>query len=304
MITWGKAESFICGAIAIESSRVNRTGRSLVRLRRIASGMRGPCAARAKIKTVSPGATFPASCGASVTTPLTRPAPGAWAGLAICVFPPEEAPRQPRDHRLELLRAHPVRICAPGGLRQEGTGIADRDVDGERANRHGQTQCKRGGARVSPRVRRGVALADVGQQPRFDLAARLSMLVRGQGSGAKVGFELAQLIAVYRDIDRIARFARAQAAAQQRRHDEKQRAGDEHGAVDGERSHRRSASFPARSSAARLCSEAVTSKSCAGRRRRTRRTRTANPPASSSSGPNHSSAVVSLSGGRYREKWP
>src|SRR6266853_1001949 len=37
MITRGKAESFICGAIAIESSSVNSAGRSLPRLRRIAS---------------------------------------------------------------------------------------------------------------------------------------------------------------------------------------------------------------------------------------------------------------------------
>src|SRR5882757_2321977 len=304
MTTRGKAESFICGAIAMESSRLNWTGRSLPRLRRIASGMRGPSAARAKIKTVSPGATFPASSGATVTTPLTRPPPGACAGFAICVLAPGERPseracamlactlwtmsdsagrspstrsqwrtaeapslrlkaavpassraftllgstasarrslgigfaglaealehrvrtpqhhpalgvlgvlfqarRQPRDHRLELLRAYPVRICSLRALRQEGAGIADRYVDGEGADRHGQTQCKRSGARGSLRVRQGVALADIGQQSRFDIAARFFMLVRGQCSGAQVGFELAQLIAVYRDIDRIARFA-------------------------------------------------------------------------------------------------
>src|SRR2546430_3592406 len=214
------------------------------------------------------------------------------------------ARRQTRDQRFELLRAQTVGTSALRGLRQEGPGVADRQVDGERANRQRQTQSKGGGARARRRLRRGVALVHVGQQPRLDLAARFFMLVHGQRSGAQVELELAQLITVYREVDGIARRAWAQAAGQQRRPDEQQRGGDEHRADQYERNHGRSASLPARSSAARLRSEAVISGSCAGRRRKMRRRRTTNPAASSSSGPNHKSTVVSLNGGRYRTKAP
>ena len=134
-----------------------------------------------------------------------------------------------------------------GRLRQEGPGIADRKIDGERADRHGQAQGERGGARAPRSLRRGLALAHIGEQAGFDLATRFFVLVRGQRSGAQVCFELAQLIAVYRDIDGIARCARASAAAKQRRHDEKHSAGDEQCADHQKNGHRGSASFPARS---------------------------------------------------------
>src|SRR5438309_1450858 len=165
-------------------------------------------------------------------------------------------------------------VVAPvegGGAREEQR-LHVVGVDGER-----------GGARASWRLRRGFAATYVGEQAGLDLAARFFMLVRGQRSGAQVEVELAQLIAVYGDIDGIAGRARTRAATQQRRHDEQQGAGDEHRADEYERSHRRSASLCARSSAARLRSEAVISASCPGRRRRTRRRRTTNPAASSSS---------------------
>src|SRR5688500_672583 len=59
------------GDMADESSRVKLSGRSGTRARRIASGMRAPSLARAKTKTVSPGAALAASAGARVTVPLT-----------------------------------------------------------------------------------------------------------------------------------------------------------------------------------------------------------------------------------------
>ena len=57
--------------MAVLSSNVNVSGRSLTRLRKIASGMRGPWAARANTNTVSPGAALLANGPASCTMPLT-----------------------------------------------------------------------------------------------------------------------------------------------------------------------------------------------------------------------------------------
>jgi len=108
-------------------------------------------------------------------------------------------------------------------------------------------------------VRQGVALADIGQQSRFDLAARLFMLVRGQCSGAQVGFELAQLIAVYRDMTA----ARVSPVRKPRRSNggtTKSNAPAMSTAPRTTNESPRSASFPARSSAARLCSEPSSSK--------------------------------------------
>ncbi len=74
----GKFDRAKFGAIAIESSSVNVAGRSLTCLRRIASGIFGPSAARAKMNTVSVGETFAASAGARLTVPATD-APGSAA---------------------------------------------------------------------------------------------------------------------------------------------------------------------------------------------------------------------------------
>ncbi len=69
------AEIFAVGAIARESSSVNRNGSSLTRARTTATGMREPSAGRANTNTESSGRTFAASAGLSVTVPLTlRPA--------------------------------------------------------------------------------------------------------------------------------------------------------------------------------------------------------------------------------------
>ena len=60
------------GVIAMLSSSVNASGRSLTCLRRMASGMRGPSAARAKTNKVSSGRALAASAASSVTVPLTE----------------------------------------------------------------------------------------------------------------------------------------------------------------------------------------------------------------------------------------
>src|SRR5205823_13605391 len=67
--TFGKAESFIAGVIAIESSSWKRYGRSRTRVRATASGIGGPSTARAKTNTVSSGAAFSFSFGDSDTVP-------------------------------------------------------------------------------------------------------------------------------------------------------------------------------------------------------------------------------------------
>src|SRR5712691_2603443 len=77
-----KFDTFISGAMAIESSSLNVAGNSRAALRIIASGMRGPSAARAKMNTVSVGATLSASAGASFTTPLTPLAATPGSGAA------------------------------------------------------------------------------------------------------------------------------------------------------------------------------------------------------------------------------
>ena len=59
------------GDMACESSSENASGSSLTFTRMTASGARGPSAARANTKTVSPGLAFAASAGDSETTPLT-----------------------------------------------------------------------------------------------------------------------------------------------------------------------------------------------------------------------------------------
>src|SRR5207247_706161 len=64
-------ESLAPPAIPVESSKVNSFGSSLTVTRWMASGMRGPSTARAKMNTVSPGAACPASVAASATLPLT-----------------------------------------------------------------------------------------------------------------------------------------------------------------------------------------------------------------------------------------
>ena len=68
-VTFGAFESVISLDMALLSSSVNFSGSSLAWRLRMASGMRGPSAARAKMNSVSPGATFAASAGAKVTTP-------------------------------------------------------------------------------------------------------------------------------------------------------------------------------------------------------------------------------------------
>ena len=69
--TFGCAESDIPGAIAIESSSAKSSGRSRAPRRSTASGIAGPSAARAKMNTVSSGATLSFSFGERRTVPRT-----------------------------------------------------------------------------------------------------------------------------------------------------------------------------------------------------------------------------------------
>ena len=80
------------GVMAMLSSSVKVSGRSLTCLRRIASGMRGPSAARAKTNKVSSGRALAASFASRLTVPLTDAAavavaavPGGGCGAAACV---------------------------------------------------------------------------------------------------------------------------------------------------------------------------------------------------------------------------
>ena len=66
----GKLDIFMSCTMAIESSRVTVMGNSFACLRTIASGIFGPCAARANMNTVSPGAALPVSAGLSLTVTL------------------------------------------------------------------------------------------------------------------------------------------------------------------------------------------------------------------------------------------
>ena len=68
-----KLDIFISGDIAIESSSENLKGRSLTCFLTIASGIFGPCAARATMNTVSSGAAVRARVGLSVMVPLIAP---------------------------------------------------------------------------------------------------------------------------------------------------------------------------------------------------------------------------------------
>ena len=67
------------GAIAIESSSANSNGSSRAVRRRIASGIREPCAARAYTNSVASGGILDASAGAISTRPVIRLAAGAAA---------------------------------------------------------------------------------------------------------------------------------------------------------------------------------------------------------------------------------
>ena len=106
----GKLESFMFGAIAIESSSANSSGRSFTCLRRIASGIGGPLAARAKTNTVSVGATFAASAGARLTLPATCAGSGGLGLGRLCRRgrAPAELARL-GDARLDRLRRSAAR---------------------------------------------------------------------------------------------------------------------------------------------------------------------------------------------------
>ena len=83
-VTWSNFDSTICGVMAMESSRVTVAGRSLTCVRTIASGMRGPWAARAKINTVSSGAAVAATLGSRVTCTVSEaPWPVSAAATAV-----------------------------------------------------------------------------------------------------------------------------------------------------------------------------------------------------------------------------
>src|SRR5258706_11900817 len=77
MITLFCCDSVSPGIIDCESSRLKSIGRSRTCLRIIASGMRGPLGARAKMNTVSSGDAWLLSAGASVTRPETVDLPAA-----------------------------------------------------------------------------------------------------------------------------------------------------------------------------------------------------------------------------------
>jgi len=81
------ADNLISGIIAIESSSEKLYGRSFTCTFTIASGMRGPCAARAYTNTVSSGAARARNAASSVTVPLTRPV----SGFAATVFFPVDS---------------------------------------------------------------------------------------------------------------------------------------------------------------------------------------------------------------------
>src|SRR6185437_12517187 len=74
MRTDSALESLRPGDIACESSSVKRIGSSRADARTTASGMRGPCSARANTKIVADGSTRAASLGEMLTEPATAPA--------------------------------------------------------------------------------------------------------------------------------------------------------------------------------------------------------------------------------------
>ena len=78
--TFANFESFKSSDMAVLSSSLNVIGSSLTLRFKIASGMRGPCAARAKMNTVSSGLTLLASDGDRLTVPLNA-GPGTGAVL-------------------------------------------------------------------------------------------------------------------------------------------------------------------------------------------------------------------------------
>ena len=80
--TCAKPDSLRFGAIAMLSSSVKAAGQSPTGRRTMASGMRGPSAARAKTNSVSPAATRAASAGLRLTSPPIAPATLAGAGDA------------------------------------------------------------------------------------------------------------------------------------------------------------------------------------------------------------------------------
>jgi len=82
MTTSAKYDSFRLGAIAIESSSVNSSGRSRTCLRSTARGMGGPPSARAKMNTVCVGAARAASPCARLTLPATLPEAAASGAFA------------------------------------------------------------------------------------------------------------------------------------------------------------------------------------------------------------------------------
>jgi len=147
---------------------------------------------------------------------------------------------QAHDRGLELRHGHAVRVRTPGCLRQNRARIADRQVDRQRADRNRQTQRERGAARAARGFRRGFARAHVRDQTRLDLEVRLFVLVRCKCSGAQVGFQLAQLVAIHRGVHGVARLARAHHASCERRHDEEERDRDEDDAENNENGQRRS----------------------------------------------------------------
>src|SRR4051812_1366249 len=69
--TFGKAESFAAGDMAMLSSSANLNGRSRTLRLKTASGIAGPSAARANTNTVSSGDALPASAAERLTVPCT-----------------------------------------------------------------------------------------------------------------------------------------------------------------------------------------------------------------------------------------
>src|SRR5262249_56917022 len=113
-----------------------------------------------------------------------------------------------------------------GGLGGQGVGggaarrfgrqrprVPYRQVDRERTDGNRESERERGAARASGGSGGRLSLAQVGGEARLDLLARFVALIGREGARLHVGVELAQLIAVDRGVDRVARFGGARRAA-------------------------------------------------------------------------------------------
>src|SRR5262249_59481883 len=103
--------------------------------------------------------------------------------------------------------------AAAGGVGRQRPRVPCRQVDRERTDGNRESERERGAARASGGSGGRLSLAQVGGEARLDLLARFVALIGREGARLHVGVELAQLIAVDRGVDRVARFGGARRAA-------------------------------------------------------------------------------------------